>query len=45
MSSDPPPLGATVLTRSLCALIVVIMIAVVFYVAWIGLTNFSRIGV
>jgi hypothetical protein len=45
MSSDPPSLGGTALTRTLCALIVVIMIAVVLYVAWIGLTNFSRIGV
>ena len=45
MSPDSPSLGGTALTRALCALIVVIMIAVVFYVAWIGLTNFSRIGV
>jgi len=45
MISDSPPLGAPVLTRSLCALIVVIMIAVVFYVAWIAISNFSRIGV
>ena len=45
MISDSPPIGATLLTRSLCALIVAIMIAVVFYVAWIAISNFSRIGV
>jgi hypothetical protein len=45
MISGSPSLGATVLTRSLCALIVAIMIAVVFYVAWIAVSNFSRIGV
>jgi len=45
MIPDSPPLGAPVLTRSLCALIVAIMIGVVFYVAWIAISNFSRIGV
>ncbi len=45
MSSDSPPLGSTALTRALCVLIVVIMIAAVLYTAWIGIINFSRIGV
>lgn len=45
MISDSPTIGATLLTRSLCALIVAIMIAVVFYVTWIAISNFSRIGV
>ena len=45
MISDSPPIGATLLTRSLCALILAIMISVVFYVAWIAISNFSRIGV
>jgi len=45
MIPDSPPVAATVLTRSLCGLIVAIMIAVVFYVAWIAISNFSRIGV
>jgi hypothetical protein len=34
-----------VLTRTLCAVIVTIMVAAVFYAAWIGIVNFSRIGV
>jgi hypothetical protein len=45
MSSDSPSTGNTALTRALCALIVVIMIAAVLYTAWIGISNFSRIGV
>ena len=45
MTSDIPSIGQTALTRALCALIVVIMIAAVLYAAWIGISNFSRIGV
>ena len=45
MSSESPSIGNTALTRTLCAIIVVIMIAAVLYAAWIGISNFSRIGV
>ena len=41
--SSPP--ANTALTRALCMLIVVIMVAAVIYTAWIGISNFSRIGV
>ena len=33
------------LTRTLCLLIVLIMLAAVIYAGWIGLLNFPRIGV
>ena len=45
MTSDIPAIGNTALTRALCAFIVIIMIAAVLYAAWIGISNFSRIGV
>ena len=45
MSADAPSIGNTALTRALCAIIVVIMIAAVLYAVWIGIINFSRIGV
>ena len=37
--------GAVALTRGLCTLILVLMIAAVAYATWIGVINFSRIGV
>jgi DNA-binding transcriptional regulator of glucitol operon len=43
--SDSPSIGNTALTRTLCAVIVLIMIAAVLYTAWIGISNFSRIAV
>ncbi len=45
MSSESPSIGNTALTRTLCAIIVVIMIAAVLYTAWIAISNFARIGV
>ena len=45
MSSVSPPPGHTALTRALCTFIVIIMVAAVMYTAWIGVSNFSRIGV
>jgi hypothetical protein len=33
------------LTRTLCLVIVLIMVAAVIYAGWIGILNFSRIGV
>jgi hypothetical protein len=45
MSSVSSAPGNTVLTRALCMLIVAIMVAAVIYSAWIGISNFSRIGV
>lgn len=32
-------------TRTLCVVVVVIMIITVIYATWIGVSNFSRIGV
>ena len=37
--------GAFALTRGLCVVILVAMIAAVAYATWIGVINFSRIGV
>jgi hypothetical protein len=37
--------GSFALTRGLCVLILVAMIAAVAYATWIGVLNFSRIGV
>ena len=34
-----------ILQRGLCVLVVAIMIIAVIYAAWIGIGNFSRIGV
>lgn len=45
MAADSLSVGNTTLTRTLCAVIVVLMIATVLYAAWIGISNFSRIGV
>ena len=45
MSSDSPSIGNTAWPRMLCAVIVVVMIAAALYTAWIGISNFSRIGV
>jgi hypothetical protein len=45
VSSDSPSIGKTALTRTLCAIVVVIIIVAVLYAAWIGISNFSRIGV
>jgi flagellar basal body-associated protein FliL len=45
MSSDSPSIGNPALTRALCVVIVVLMIAAVLYTLWIGISNFSRIGV
>jgi hypothetical protein len=45
MAVDSPSIGSLRLTRTLCAVIVVIMCAAVLYAAWIGISNFSRIGV
>ncbi len=44
----PPSLVASrpqTLTRALCVLVLAIMIIAVIYAAWIGIGNFSRIGV
>jgi hypothetical protein len=40
-----PALGSHALTRTLCAVIVAILVAAVFYAAWISILNFSRISV
>jgi len=45
VSSDSPYIGNTALTSTLCAIVVVIIIVAVLYAAWIGISNFSRIGV
>jgi hypothetical protein len=40
-----PASRAQPLTRTLCLVIVLTMVAAVVYAAWIGILNFSRIGV
>jgi hypothetical protein len=45
MSSDLPSIGNPALTRALCVVIVVSIVAAVLYAVWIGISNFSRIGV
>jgi len=40
-----PASRAHPLTRTLCLVIVLIMVAAVIYAGWIGILNFSRIGV
>jgi len=35
----------TGLTRALCVLVFIVMLAAVVYAAWVGVTNFSRIHV
>ena len=44
MASDSPGLG-TGLTRVLCIVVFVVMLAAVVYAAWIGISNYSRIHV
>ncbi|MEP6919047.1 MAG: hypothetical protein ABJC89_25620 [Acidobacteriota bacterium] len=44
MTAESQAPGA-VLTRALCILVLVIMFAAIFYGAWIGVSNFSRIHV
>jgi hypothetical protein len=43
--SSTPAASLPWLTRGLCAVILVAMIAAVAYATWIGVLNFSRIGV
>jgi hypothetical protein len=38
------PFG-TALTRTLCVIVLVVIIAAVLYAGWIGVTNFGRIHV
>jgi hypothetical protein len=40
-----PTSRSEALTRTLCVVIVVTMVAAVAYAAWISIVNFSRIGV
>jgi hypothetical protein len=42
-SVTPPPYDA--LLRSLCVVVLVTIVIAVFYAAWIGISNYSRIGV
>jgi hypothetical protein len=44
MASDSPGLG-TGLTRVLCIVVFVVMLAALVYAAWIGISNYSRIHV
>lgn len=43
MVESPP--SPTILTRTLCIVVFVVMFAAVVYAAWIGISNFSRIHV
>jgi hypothetical protein len=43
--ADVPLASSFALTRALCAVILFAMIAAVAYATWIGVLNFSRIGV
>ncbi len=45
MAVVSPASRAYLLTRTLCFVIVLIMAAAVIYTVWIGILNFSRIGV
>ena len=45
MPSTSVDSSAPVLQRALCLIVVVIMALAVLYAAWIGIGNFSRIGV
>ena len=40
-----PASRSEALTRALCVVFVLIMVIAVIYAAWIGIGNFSRIGV
>ena len=44
MTVESPPLP-TGLTRALCIVVFVVMLAALLYAAWIGVTNYSRIHV
>lgn len=44
MPVDSPALG-TGLTRLLCIVVLLVVILAVVYAGWIGIINFSRIGV
>ena len=35
----------TGLTRALCIIVFIVMLAALFYAAWIGISNYSRIRV
>ena len=39
------PASRTGLTRILCVVVFIVMVAAVLYAAWIGVSNFSRIHV
>lgn len=45
--SLPPPVPARpdALLRALCAVVFAAMVIAVIYAAWIGISNYSRIGV
>ena len=43
--ADVPFASSFALTRALCAVILAAMIAAAAYATWIGVLNFSRIGV
>ena len=43
--ADVPLASSFALTRALCAVILAAMIAAAAYATWIGVLNFSRIGV
>jgi hypothetical protein len=45
MAVVSPASRAHPLTRTLCLVIVLTMVAAVVYAAWISILNFSRIGV
>jgi hypothetical protein len=44
MTAESPVLD-TRLTRALCIVVFLVMLAAVLYGAWIGITNYSRIHV
>jgi hypothetical protein len=44
MAIESPPLG-TGITRALCIVVFVVMLAALVYAAWIGILNYSRIHV
>jgi DNA-binding transcriptional regulator of glucitol operon len=44
MAAEPPGLR-TGLTRALCIVVFVVMLAALLYAAWIGVSNYSRIHV
>jgi hypothetical protein len=43
--TDESPRFGTGLTRALCVVVFVVMLAAFFYAAWIGISNYSRIHV